>query len=45
MNMDNERLSSQELAQRFDLLAIDAREYALIILGIDGKILCWNIGA
>ncbi|WP_254511441.1 hybrid sensor histidine kinase/response regulator [Anatilimnocola floriformis] len=45
MNADNERLSSQELSQRFDLLASDAREYALFLLGPDGRILCWNIGA
>ncbi|WP_254509468.1 PAS domain-containing hybrid sensor histidine kinase/response regulator [Anatilimnocola floriformis] len=45
MNPENGCLSLRELDQRFDLLATDAREYALILIGVDGRILCWNIGA
>src|SRR4029079_16429633 len=39
------RLSSDELGQRFDLLATDAKEYALFLLDLDGVVLCWNAGA
>ena len=44
---DNEHdaLSSQELGERFDLLAADAREYAIFLVAPDGQILCWNPGA
>jgi PAS domain S-box-containing protein len=38
-------LSSQELGERFDLLAGDAKEYALFIVGLEGNLLCWNAGA
>ncbi len=38
-------LSSQELAERFQLLAADAREYAIFLVGLDGHLLCWNPGA
>jgi len=37
--------SSQELAERFNLLATDAKEYALFLVGLDGRLLCWNAGA
>ena len=38
-------LSSQEMEERFDLLATDAKEYAVFLIGLDGHILCWNAGA
>ena len=38
-------LSSQELGERFDLLASDAKEYAVFLVGSDGRVLCWNAGA
>src|SRR5687768_18458162 len=31
--------------QRFDLLASDAKEYAVFLVGLDGHLLCWNSGA
>lgn len=37
--------SAQELEERFDLLAADAKEYALFLVGTDGRVLCWNPGA
>ena len=42
---ENADLSSEEMGERFDLLATDAKEYALFLMGLDGKILCWNAGA
>jgi PAS domain S-box-containing protein len=33
------------VGERFDLLAADAREYAIFLLGLDGHLLCWNLGA
>lgn len=39
------RLSPEQLGERFDLLAADAREYAIFLLGPDGHLLCWNPGA
>ena len=42
---DATRLSSQELGERFDLLATDAKEYAVFLVGLDGHLLCWNAGA
>ncbi|HYO26057.1 MAG TPA: ATP-binding protein [Lacipirellulaceae bacterium] len=42
---DDSTLSSKELGERFDLLAMDAKEYAVFLVGLDGKILCWNVGA
>ena len=42
---DSSQLSSQELGERFDLLATDAKEYALFIVGLDGHLVCWNAGA
>jgi PAS domain S-box-containing protein len=38
-------LSSQQLGESFNLLAADAREYAIFLLGQDGRLLCWNRGA
>src|SRR5688572_6686496 len=42
---DSSRLSSQEMGERFDLLATDAKEYAIFLVGLDGQVLCWNPGA
>jgi PAS domain S-box-containing protein len=39
------RPSSQELSERFDLLATDAKEYAVFLIGLDGILICWNTGA
>src|SRR6188472_1112167 len=38
-------LSPQEMKERFDLLATDAKEYAVFLVGLDGHLLCWNAGA
>ncbi len=38
-------LSSQEIGERFDLLATDAKEYAIFLFGLEGHLLCWNAGA
>jgi PAS domain S-box-containing protein len=38
-------LSSKELGERFDLLATDVLEYALVLVALDGKLICWNSGA
>ena len=38
-------LSAQQLGERFDLLATDAKEYAIFLLGADGHLKCWNPGA
>ena len=38
-------LSTQQLEERFDLLAADAKEYAIFLLGQDGLLKCWNPGA
>ena len=46
MTSDNSiGLSSQEMGERFDLLATDAKEYAVFLVGLDGHLLCWNAGA
>ncbi len=37
--------SSQEMGARFDLLATGAKEYAIVLIGLDGHLICWNIGA
>ncbi|MCE9562145.1 MAG: response regulator [Planctomycetes bacterium] len=39
------RLSTQEIGERFDLLATDAKEYAIFLADPDGNLLCWNPGA
>jgi PAS domain S-box-containing protein len=38
-------LSPQQLGESFNLLATDAAEYAIFLLGQDGRLLCWNPGA
>ena len=46
MNEDDlNHLSPQQMGERFALLAADAREYAIFLLGLDGRLLCWNPGA
>ena len=45
MASDNFGLSSQEMGERFDLLAIDAKEYAVFLIDLQGNVLCWNAGA
>lgn len=45
MSDSSDRLSSKEMDERFDLLALDAKEYALFIIGLDGDLLCWNAGS
>lgn len=46
MGSDNpQRVSSQEMGERFELLATDAKEYAVFLAGLDGKLHCWNAGA
>jgi PAS domain S-box-containing protein len=42
---DSSRLSSDEKEDRFDLLAMGASEYAIFLVGLDGHLICWNIGA
>src|SRR4051794_17742181 len=38
-------LSPQQVAESFDLLAADAREYAIFLLELDGRLIGWNPGA
>src|SRR6187549_3391878 len=38
-------VSAQEMGERFDLLATDAKEYAVFLVGLNGLLLCWNAGA
>ncbi|MDZ4781333.1 MAG: ATP-binding protein [Planctomycetia bacterium] len=38
-------LSPQQIEERFGLLAADAKEYAVFMLGQDGNLICWNAGA
>src|SRR5690349_22213578 len=38
-------LSSEEIGAKFDLLATDAKEYAVFIVDLAGHVLCWNAGA
>lgn len=46
MTTDNTtRLSTQEMGQRFDLLATEAKEYAVFLVEPDGRLICWNPGA
>jgi PAS domain S-box-containing protein len=42
---DANKASPEELAGRFGLLAAGAREYALYLVDLDGRLLCWNLGA
>ena len=39
------KLTTQELEERFDLLVADVREYAIFMVEPDGRLLCWNPGA
>ncbi len=39
------KLSAQEIGEQFDLLATDAKEYALFLIGLGGQVICWNPGA
>ena len=39
------KLYPQEMAERFALLAADAKEYAIFLLGLEGRLMCWNPGA
>jgi PAS domain S-box-containing protein len=45
MTSDDSSLSSQEMGERFDLLATDATGHAVFLIGLDGHLLCWNTGA
>ena len=38
-------VSSQERERQFDLLAMDAAEYSIILLDLDGHLISWNAGA
>src|SRR5260370_14931315 len=42
---DSIHISSQETGERFDLLAMDAKEYAVFLVGLGGHVSCWNAGA
>ena len=37
--------SPEDLARRFDLLSADVKEYALVLVDADGRLVCWNLGA
>src|SRR6185369_852850 len=39
------QLSLQEVSERFNLLATDAKEYAVFLMGLEGHLICWNTGA
>jgi PAS domain S-box-containing protein len=46
MNEDSlSHLSTQQIDERFDLLAADAKEYAIFLIEQDGRVICWNPGA
>src|SRR5437868_4712220 len=40
-----ENLSPLQLTDRFNRLAADAKEYAIFLLGQEGRLICWNPGA
>lgn len=42
---DTSQLSPQELKERFELLATDAKEYAIFLVEPGGKVICWNHSA
>src|SRR5581483_1882236 len=42
---DRSTLSLKEMGERFNLLATNAREYAVFLVGPRGNLLCWNPGA
>jgi PAS domain S-box-containing protein len=37
--------TSMELRERFQLLASGAREYAVTLMDLNGRVICWNAGA
>ena len=39
------QLTHRQMSERFDLLAADAKEYAVFLVGLGGHLLCWNAGA
>jgi len=41
----DEPLSIQELEERFELLVENVREYAIVLVDPDGRVICWNPGA
>ena len=46
MGLENvEHLSSQELEERFELLAENVHEYAIFLVDPEGRVICWNPGA
>jgi PAS domain S-box-containing protein len=45
MKHDCNDLTVEQMRERFELLATDAKEYALFLIDPDGTVLCWNIGA
>ena len=42
---DDSTLTSRQIDERFDLLAGDAKEYAVVLIDLNGRLLCWNPGA
>lgn len=38
-------LSSSEIERQFDLLAMDAKEYAIVLMDLEGRLTSWNVGA
>ncbi len=38
-------LSSLQREEQFDLLVADVKEYAVFLVGPEGRLLCWNPGA
>lgn len=45
MTDHSDGLTTQEADERFEQLATEAKEYAVLMIGIDGHLLCWNPGA
>ena len=45
MASDDPSISVEEMESRFDLLAQDAKEYAVFLIGLEGHLICWNSGA
>jgi len=43
--MSTNELGHQQMAEQFDLLVADVREYAIFLVGPEGHLLCWNPGA
>jgi PAS domain S-box-containing protein len=42
---DSVEPTSRERDQRFTLLASDAKEYAVFLVGLTGHVICWNVGS